>query len=187
LYTHQLRLEDCYRISGERGGVGEATILEALLPRADFVALTIGTHPIMRSGTRGCLQAFAAGMPYFTERTSNALRRFVVDLTTSIDTWNRPGGEYIRGAVSGSSAKSGRDEELPNAQISARHEYCSDAMREWVRGSQDGAPPPKWEWADRFAMSWLSPEWNQNAVHYAAQPIAVLLGDAFCVASPTRR
>ena len=60
--------------------------------------------------------------------------------------------------------------------------------REWVRGAQGSDKAlPAWEWADRFDMSWLSPEWNENAVHYAAQPIAVLLGDALCAASPTRR
>ena len=158
-------------------------MLDGLLPRADYVALTIGIHPIMRGGTRGCLQAFADGMPFFTDRTKRALRRFVIDLTTSIDTWARP-GEYMSGPKRIGHSK----QELPYAQVSARHEYCSAAMRVWVRGAQGSDKAlPAWEWADRFDMSWLSPEWNENAVHYAAQPIAVLLGDALCAASPTRR
>ena len=154
------------------------------------------------AGTRGCLSTFLQSIGWLSDLTANATRRFLVDLTASIEAWNVPGGESTRGGSPGG--------DLPNAQVNARHEFCSRAMRNWVRHSQpasgpvpasqggagggagrgeptaraaaDGTSGPRsrWEWADRFAMSWLSPEWAAGAVHYSAQPVVVLLGDAFC-------
>jgi hypothetical protein len=69
-YKTSIKESDCSRVSGDE--VQHKRILDIFLPRADFVAVTIGMHPVMRAGTRGCLESFHSSIDYFTQRTRNA-------------------------------------------------------------------------------------------------------------------
>lgn len=168
-----ISVSECKRISGD--DVVQRRLMDWWLPQVHYPVVNLGMHETMRDGTRGCLNHFAKDIDWVSALTEKARMRFLLESTADVRSFSE--AELLIGPPRPGQA-------LPRGLLTTRHEYCALLQQEWARGQkgQDGGML-HWQYIERYAPSWLSPEWNENAVHYVAQPAILNIASAIYAAT----